>query len=183
MRRDRKTVEDELLVIAAKRGDAEALDALIRRWQERLLGFIASLCGDRGLAEDLLQETCLGIARGIRKLKDPAAFPKWSFTLASRRYADHVRREVRRREAYSDLRDEVDRAAVAAGSSELEIRLSEALDSLSSGDRQLLCQAYIEEIPQHELGTMLGIPLGTIKSRLFHARRKLKRRFLNRKKP
>ena len=172
MHRDRKTVEDELLVIAAKRSDAGALDALIRRWHQPLLRFLRSLCGDADTAQDLLQETCIGIARGIRKLKDPAAFPKWAFTLASRRYADFVRKEVRRREAHSTLRDEVDHTPAVP--SELAKRLAEALDGLRPGDRQLLCQAYIEEIPQHELGALLGVPLGTIKSRLFHAKRKLR---------
>lgn len=175
MERTKQDIEDEYLVLSAQQGDRASLNRLLERWQDRLLRLLLSYCHDEAVAWDLLQETLLSIARGLRKLRDPATFRKWVYTLASRRYADYVRREIRRRKATDSLREETQDAPTSpAPTRGIGERVMAALNSLPSEDRHLLCRVYLEDLPQKEVATLLGLPTGTIKSRLFNARRKLK---------
>lgn len=172
MDRSPQTVAEEYLVIAARQGDAEALNDLLRRWEGRLWRFACSLTGDEHDAREVYQETCLGIARGIHRLNDVATFPKWAYTIASRRYADLVRRAGRQRRLRAGIAAEFAEPEAEAGTA--ETRLFEALDSVSAADRRLLCLAYLEEWSHADLASLLGVPAGTVKSRLFHARQRLK---------
>lgn len=175
MERTKQDIEDEYLVLSAQQGDRAALNRLLERWQERLLKLLLSYCHDEAVAWDLLQETFIGIAKGLRKLRDPATFRKWVYTLASRRYADYVRREVRRRETTQTLQAEAaGSAATTSPDRGIGERVLAALNALPAEDRHLLCRVYLEDLPQKEVASLLGLPTGTIKSRLFNARRKLK---------
>ena len=70
------TVLDEMLVLQAKGGDAEALSTLIERWQPRLYRHAVQLTSRHDVAADVTQESWLAVARGIRRLDDPACFPR-----------------------------------------------------------------------------------------------------------
>ncbi|MBG87469.1 MAG: hypothetical protein CMO80_11290 [Verrucomicrobiales bacterium] len=175
MGRSRETVADEFLVIAARQGDGSALNDLLVRWQDRLWRFACSLTQDEHDAREVFQETCIAIARGITRLNDVGTFPKWAYTIASRRYADLVRRNERHRQAKEDCQsDRSDQTDLLPSAGEL--RLHEALDGIALADRRLLCLAYLEEWSHRDLATLLGIPLGTVKSRLFNAKQKLKQK-------
>jgi RNA polymerase sigma-70 factor, ECF subfamily len=173
MRRSKQTVADEFLVIAARQGDVEALGELLERWQDRLWRFVCSLTGDEHDAREVYQDTCIAIARGISRLNDVTTFPKWAFTIASRRYADLVRRAERNRRVKDAIEAEPQSTETEAASPN-EQRLQLALEGLVSTDRRLLCLAYLEEWSHQDLASLLGIPIGTVKSRLHRARQKLR---------
>lgn len=173
-RQDR--LNDELLVLRCQEGDTEAFELLVGRWQRRLWRHAWRLTGDESAAWDAIQETWIGISRGIRRLADAAAFPAWAYQIVSNKCRDSVRRERRRREAaktYSEwMRQEEQEDAVAK---EQHGNLKEALDQLSGLDRAVLSLRYEEGFDTAEIACIMGVPDGTVKSRLFYARQRLRK--------
>lgn len=153
----------------ASEGDARAFDLLYRRWHPKLLRLATRLTRNPDEAQDVMQEAALTMARDIRKLKDPARFSAWACTIVRRRTADHIDKAVRRRavEADTPVRD------VPPGP-EAALSLKQALAQLPETERLMLKLAYLDGFRGPEIAAALGIPIGTVKSRLFKARHALK---------
>ena len=85
---------DEYLVSLSQAGSTEALDGLARRWTPRLLRYAARVLGGSGdaaeSAGDVVQDTWVGVIRGLRGLRDPAQFPAWIYGIATRKCADAI---------------------------------------------------------------------------------------------
>lgn len=153
----------------ASEGDARAFDLLYRRWHPKLLRLAIRLSRNPDEAQDVMQEAALTMARDIRKLKDPARFSAWACTIVRRRTADHIHKAVRRRAVEADMP-----AIDAAPGPEAAFSLKQALAQLPETDRLMLKLAYLDGFRGPEIAAALGIPVGTVKSRLFNARRALK---------
>jgi len=169
-------INDELLVIRAQEGAIEALEALIQRWQDRLWRLAWRLTDDEQAAWDVLQEAWLVISRRIGRLVDPAAFPAWAYRITANKARDWVRRQGRMRradEAYGRGRQEVQ----PLDTDERHGDLRAALAALSGRDRAILSLRYEDGFSTADIAEILEIPAGTVKSRLHHARARL-RRFL-----
>jgi RNA polymerase sigma-70 factor (ECF subfamily) len=169
-------LNDELLVLRCQEGDAEAFELLVGRWQRRLWRHAWRLTGDESAAWDAVQETWVGISRGIVRLADAAAFPAWAYRIVTNKCRDSIRREKRRRaaaETYSERTQREGRAAATA--EEQHSNLKEALDQLSGPDRAVLSLRYEEDFDTAEIASILGVPEGTVKSRLFYARGRLRK--------
>ena len=169
---------DEYLVSLSQAGSREALDGLARRWTPRLLRYAVRVLGGSDSAEaarDVVQETWIGAIHGLRGLRHPAQFPAWIYGIATRKCADAIRANTRRRR--------LDAQAAAAGSSrpvenltsEQQIDLATAIRGLPPIHRAAVHLFYREELSVDEIASVLGIPAGTVKSRLHHARDALKR--------
>jgi len=158
---------DLYLVGLAIEGDRQAFDRLYRRWHPRLLRFAFRLTQKGEDAQDVLQEASLIIARDIHKLRDPTRFAGWAYTILRRRAADHIGRAVRSRQT-------MEAAPEPLASPESELALRQALSQLPEVERLMLTLFYVDGFRGIEIAEALGVPLGTIKSRLFTARRKLK---------
>jgi RNA polymerase sigma-70 factor (ECF subfamily) len=168
---------DEYLVSMSQAGSIEALDGLARRWTPRLLRYAARVLGDSGdaadAARDVVQDTWVGVIRGLRGLRDPAQFPAWIYGIATRRCVDAIRANTRRR------RNEAEAGEVASSgtglTSEQQIDLADAIRGLPPIHRAVLHLFYREDLSVDEIASVLRIPVGTVKSRLHHARDALKR--------
>lgn len=150
-------------------GNARAFDLLYRRWHPKLLRLAQRLTRNPDEARDVMQDAALTMARDIRKLKDPARFSAWACTIVRRRTADHIDKAVRRRSGEADWPE----ASGAAGP-EVALSLKQALARLPEVERLMLSLVYLDGFRGHEIAAALGIPLGTVKSRLFAARQSLK---------
>jgi RNA polymerase sigma-70 factor (ECF subfamily) len=171
-------LSDELLVLRSQEGDAGAFEALVGRWQERLWRHAWRLAGNESVAWDMLQETWIGISRGLGRLADPAAFPAWAYRIISHKCHDWDRRESRRRKAARGYLEHLQQQEPQAAVAENEFAtLKDALESLCGPDRALLSLRYEERFHTAEIALILGVPEGTVKSRLFYARKRL-RKFL-----
>ena len=169
-------LNDELLVLRCQEGDTEAFEALVGRWQRRLWRHAWRLTGDENAAWDVLQEAWIGISRGINRLVDAAAFPAWAYQIVSNKCRDAARREQRRREATETYGEWMQRdGQEAAAAHEQSSSLKEAIEQMSGPDRALLSLRYEEQFDTAEIACILGIPEGTVKSRLFYARGRLRK--------
>jgi RNA polymerase sigma-70 factor (ECF subfamily) len=154
-------------------GNAEAFRALVRRWHGALVRRAQSFTNDREGAMDVAQESWIGIVRGLPGLRDPASFPAWAMGIVANKSRDWVRRERSRRgtaaAAYLDAQPETT----------LDHRVERVRDGLAAlepGQRDVLRRHYLESRSVAEIASELGIPEGTVKSRLHTARNQLRLR-------
>jgi RNA polymerase sigma factor (sigma-70 family) len=163
-------LSDEALVLLAARSQQSALAELYDRYGRPAYGLALRVLRDEALAEDAVQEAFLGVWRtASRFVPERGTARTWILTLVHRRAVDLVRREQRRRT------DPLDSAAEpGAGSVDDEAwlrlqreRVQHALRQLPDQQREALELAYYGGFTQSELAERLGLPLGTIKSRVF----------------
>jgi RNA polymerase sigma-70 factor (ECF subfamily) len=170
-------VLDEYLVSLSQAGSVEALDGLARRWTPRLLRYATRVLGGSAdaseTARDVVQETWIGAIRGLRGLRDPAQFPAWIYGIATRKCADVIRGNQRRR-AFNDRAVAKRTADESAVESEQRIDLAAAIRNLPPMHRAVVHLFYREEFRVDEIASILGVPVGTVKSRLHHAREALR---------
>lgn len=177
MPRTDEDIQDELLVLECQSGDSEALRALYRRWQPRFARHAWCLTAEREAARDVVQDAWLAIVRGLRRLDDPARFRVWAYRIVSNKCADWLRRRLVERRAERELA--AGPAAICSTSetdSEDDVAVMlEALATLPREQRAILSLRYLDGMGIAEIGRVLGVPSGTVKSRLFYARRQLRR--------
>jgi RNA polymerase sigma factor (sigma-70 family) len=171
------TLTDEALLALVARSDEDALAAFYDRYGRVAYGLALRILRDPSLAEDAVQDGFLTAWRTAAAF-DPrrGSASTWLLTLVHRRAVDIVRREDRRRT------DSIDDAPVASGDSTdetAEVReqrrnVQAALAQLPADQRECLELAYYGGLSQSEVGDRLGVPLGTVKSRMFAGLAKLR---------
>ncbi len=168
---------DELLVLDWQSGDEKALRLLFDRWHTRLVRCARRLTQNDDGAADVVQETWLAMIRGIQSLDDPKTFPRWAYRIVTRRASDWIRRRqrFRRREGtQSDYpieeRSVQDGMTASSESIDDADEVAVALARLPEKFRTVLVLRYLEELGVAEIAKVLVEPVGTIKSRLHHAR-------------
>ncbi len=173
MDKARERVIDELLVVRCQEGSRESFDLLIRRWQRRLWRYARRLTGSSDAAWDITQETWIAILRQIRKLGDPAWFGAWAYRIVRNKCADHCRRAGRRRHLADGLADR-QRANDGPPRGGPGDAVAEAVRRLPPERQELLALRYGQDLNILEIAVVLGVPAGTVKSRLHHAREQLR---------
>jgi len=153
---------NELLVLRAQAGDREALEALLAQIQTPLHRYLRNVVADAVLAEDVLQDVLFLIYRKLDWLRDPKVFEAWAYRIASREAFRRLRRLRRLNE--SALEDDV--ADVEETSDALLDALPAHLEALSPASRAVLTLHYMQSMTLQEVADILGISLGTTKSRL-----------------
>src|SRR6476659_9649763 len=172
MRKHHAHLSDEALVALVARGDEDALAELYDRVSRIAYGLALRVLRDERHAEDAVQEAFLQVWRTAAAFRaERAKASTWILTLVHRRAVDLVRREERRR---ADPLDEAARDAATSASAEDSAwlgfereRVQRALSELPDNQREALELGYYGGYSQSELAERLGVPLGTIKSRMF----------------
>lgn len=161
---------DEWLVTRLQAGDRRAADLLARRWHPRLARTARRLLGEDEPALVAVQESWIAILRAIHRLRDPSRFAPWAFGILRRRCIDAIRAAQRDRARIGRSEDEpVQRATADEG-----LAIREAFASLPPDQRLAAQLFFVEGLTLDEIAEAQAVPLGTAKSRIFHARRKLK---------
>lgn len=174
---DKERVYDAYLVASARIGDRQAWQRLVQRWQPRFLGHAYRLLGNADLAAEAAQEAWLEVLRGLAALDDAKAFPAWALRIVSRRCARLISGRQRARQTQTPLTHEQEEVSEGPDTSELHIDLlavQKALNALSPEQQSVIGLFYLEEMSVAEVSLVLDIPPGTVKTRLMHARQKLK---------
>ena len=175
MSKSANDIHDELLVLRCQNNDTAALTELVRRWRRRLLRHAFCLLGEREEAEDVTQEAWIAIVRGITRLKDPALFSGWAFRIVTNKCMDTLRRNRRIEKVDEFLMVSEMTDANVEGEQIATQLIQESLRKLPGSAQAILSLKYMEDRSISEISQIMGIPLGTVKSRLFAAREKLKK--------
>ena len=169
-------IELELLVLRAQAGEREAWSALVRAVSPALSRHAARLTGDPEGARDVAQEAWLAITKGLRRLNDPARFAGGAHRIVANKSADWVSKRAADRKAIAPLAHE----PKGPGGDEPGDRrervelLRRAINGLPSEDRALLALAEREGLRTRHIAEALGLPTGTVKSRLHRLRAQLR---------
>lgn len=177
MRRDTERIFDEYLAACARAGDRASFGRLAARWQPKLLGHAYRLTGDGELARDIVQDSWADIVKGLPGLRDTSVFPAWAFRIVTRRAADAIRRAQSRRRVEAAFLAEpqpTDQSAAAIEAQADAVPLNQAMAALPPGQRAAIGLHYSEGFSVAEIAAALSVPAGTVKTRLMHARRKLR---------
>ncbi|HOT97272.1 MAG TPA: sigma-70 family RNA polymerase sigma factor [bacterium] len=169
------------LIRAAQDGDRDAVSRLVSIHTRELYSLLLYLCGNRSLAEDLTQETFLRALQALKKYQFRAPFRAWLFRIAVNLYRDERRRHQVRKPVEHDVSDEENMHlytadpgpdAVAEHNEQVQA-LHKALALLPRTLRTVVVMRDLQELSYTEIGEALGWPTGTVKSRLFRARKEL----------
>lgn len=174
--------ETELRLVARlKARDPSAFEAVYEEFRPRLFSFLVRLSRRRDVAEDLLEETWLRLARHCQDLADGSCLAAWLFTVARNLYASWCRRLAVDNERLSELTPAWPLAAPgetpfeAAARSESERRIETALARLPLRYREVLLLIAVEGFSPSEAASCLGLPPQTLRKRLQRARKSLVR--------
>lgn len=165
---------NEYRVVAAQAGDRAAWAQLARHWESRMIAHAYRLTGDREMARDAAQQAWGEIVKGLPGLQDARAFPAWAFRITSRACAKEIGKQVRDRDLKAAYASEpLETATPPDEPSEADV-LQAAIRQLPAGERAAIALYHFEEMRVAEVAVALAIPAGTVKTRLMHARRKLR---------
>ena len=168
------------LVRRLQRGEAAALTWTFHQHHTAVRAFAQRLVGDVEAAEDLVQEVFIALPGAIGRFRGDAALLTFLLSITVNRARNHVRAATRRRAAVRRFAREPERAGenpeheVSRG--QLGARLMRALDDLPLDQRVVVVLSEIEERSSVEIATIVGAPEGTVRTRLHHAKRKLRDR-------
>jgi RNA polymerase sigma-70 factor (ECF subfamily) len=168
-------IYERLLVLRCQAGDGAAFGELVERYGPRLRYFLRKMLRDAGAAEDALQEVWLDAYRALPRLAAPGAFPAWLYRVARCRAYRVLRRRGR---PHVPLEEAQEAEAPADGeefSAEDAARIHAALEWLAPEHREVLVLRFLEDMSYEDVARVTGCALGTVKSRLYHAKRALRR--------
>ena len=161
-------IKNQLLVMAAQDGDAEAMKKLVCQWQKKLWQYVFRLTSNSQATWDITQQCWLDIIKGIKKLNDPACFKAWAYRIATNKSIDWLKNK------YKGPHINLDAIEIGCCQKEDDWRVKELVQKLKNDSRAVLNLYYFEQLSIPEISIALEIPQGTVKSRLFKARRELK---------
>ncbi|QAA77206.1 MAG: sigma-24 (FecI-like) [Candidatus Bipolaricaulis sibiricus] len=161
--------DEEQLVARVAEGDGDAFRTLYERYADRVFRYALTLLWDRHLAEDVMQETMVAAWKGAGQFEGRSRVSTWLFGIA-RHQAFRARRSDAKGQRVPEETDEVPDPAPLL---EREMHVQRAVESLPPEQREVVYLAFYEGLPYEEIARVQGVPEGTVKSRMFHAKRKL----------
>jgi RNA polymerase sigma-70 factor (ECF subfamily) len=151
------------------------LEELVRTWERPLLYYIRRLVHDETEAWDILQKTWLRVLRGISELIDPRSLSPWLFRVARNTAFSHTRLRQPMHEPLTHQEALVNGQPSEQFEYEDAEQVHRALLSLSLPHREVLTLFFLEDLSVEEVATVLGVPPGTVKSRLHYAKAALRK--------
>lgn len=183
---------DVYLVERALDGDIVGFEKLVSRYQNKLLGYVARMTnGDRDEAEDIVQESFIKAYRSLDGFRGQSSFSTWIYKIATNLCIDHARARKRRPQSAYSLDEPFDKDEEKGGREiaddrfepgkgverdEMRQLVRETVAAMPEKQRQVLVMCDLQGLSYEEISANLDIPLGTVKSRIFHARADLARR-------
>lgn len=185
MMREKSNILDEWLVLKAQEGDRKAFRQLVKKWHKKLLyqSYIRTKNWEQ--SEDIVQDVWQWLVVHLDRLNDVNKFSSWVRTIVDRRSIDWLRKHQTERineKQYVNGVDQIDNISItdfadstSASSEGLIKAMENTLEQLNPDSKLILVLYYLESNSIESIAGILSIPKGTVKSRLFHAREKLKK--------
>lgn len=175
-------ITDAELVRQARRGDDNALEMLLRRYQDPLYGYLLRMLKNRQDAEETVQAAFLIAIRSLSRYREQGRFKAWLFRIAHREALRVLRRTKRRREIFEQGADSTVDEGIdpqpqpdeAAEAGEKRQRLETALGTLPAVEREVVLLRMKEDLTFKEIAKLTGCPLGTALGRMRNALRRLR---------
>lgn len=183
---------DAYLVERTLDGDIAGFEKLVSRYQNKILGYVARMTnGDREEAEDITQEAFIKAYRNLDSFRGQASFSTWLYKIATNLCIDRARTKKRRpQQAYSldepfeqgeegggrEIADSRFEPSKGVERDELRSLVRQTVAEMPEKHRQVLIMCDLQGMAYENIAEVLSIPLGTVKSRIFHARADLARR-------
>lgn len=172
---------DGPLVERARRGDADAFDEIVRRYGDRLVNYIRAMLWQHADAEDVAQEVFIRAYRALGRFRGQSSFKTWLYQIATNTARTHLAKRRGRAEdpvgSFSQ-NDAVSARAVSPDDVEARVvqrdRIDRALAALPEDQRQAVVLRDVEGFDYREIAAMLDIPIGTVESRIFRGRQRLR---------
>ena len=163
-----------------REGDADALQILMEKYQQRVFALVFGIVRDRHEVEDVAQEVFLKVFLRISAFDGRSKFYTWLYRVAANTAKDHVKKRRRRPalplEEDAGIPDESGGPTQAAVVSERRVMVREAIAALPTRYREVLALRELEGMTYNEIAQVLRLSIGTVESRLHRARARLKRR-------
>ncbi|MEN8255943.1 MAG: sigma-70 family RNA polymerase sigma factor [Verrucomicrobiota bacterium] len=177
---------DEELVLKSQQGDMHAFDELVERYHGKIYGLTYNMTSNREDAEDLTQEVFVKAFEALPRFRGKSSFYTWLYRIAVNKTINYRKKRNRKRALSLDQfdqeikTDETYHDLTAKGSplrnislSELQEKLNEALQHLSEKHRTVVVMHDMQGIPHDEIAKVVKASVGTVRSRLFYARRQM----------
>ena len=167
-------IAEQLLLLRCQLGDNDALAELIRRYQTPLHGYIENLINASDFVDDISQDTWLTVIRQIRTLRNLHAFQVWMYRIARNKALKKLGKQK-----FVPLCDDnipVQNTQQDSLLSTINIAdLRHGLTKLSIHYREILLLHFFQHMSYQQISDIVGCPVGTVKSRLYYAKRELKK--------
>ncbi len=178
------------LVTRAASGREDGFEELVRRYQRPIAAYVYRMVGDYEAALDLTQEVFIKVYNSLRRYRSEFKFSTWIYKIAHNSAVDHLRRQGGREQALLrefdgeqyDLPIESHRPSPEQESERAERRaeIEQVVSQLPSAYRELVVLRHSHDLSYDEIAEVTGLPLGTVKNRLFRAREVMRREFVGR---
>jgi RNA polymerase sigma-70 factor (ECF subfamily) len=177
MKRDTQLARDTWIALRCKLGDPQGFRDLVAELELPLLYYVTKLIGDADLALDVLQGVWTRVFRTVRNLREPAALRTWVYRIARGLALNRVRSETTRQNAEQAAAavQEVGQDSNPQFDAEDIEALHAALDELDEKHREVLVLHFLEDLSIGEIAEIVGVPAGTVKSRIHYAKRAIER--------
>jgi RNA polymerase sigma factor (sigma-70 family) len=173
---DKEAIYNQLLVIRCRQGQEQAWTELVSRWEKPLLYYIRRMIDNEHQAWQVLQETWLHVVKSIDTLKCPEYLPKWLYSICHHKIITYYRQRHREAELHESI---ANRCEIPESECRGQFENAEAihwgLGQIKPVSREVLTLYFLQDLSINEIAEVLDVPAGTIKSRLYYARLKLRK--------
>jgi RNA polymerase sigma-70 factor (ECF subfamily) len=172
---EKQAIYYELLVLRCQQGQKDALEELVRSWEQRLFYYVRRLVEDEQDAWQILQETWVKVLQGIKKLREPRKLPVWLYSIARKTALSHLRTRYSE-QAMLESSEEISNIEDCNSNFTFDNaeQVHYGLGQISLHHRDVLTLFFLRYLSVEEIAQVLHVPVGTIKSRLHYAKRALK---------
>ena len=185
-----KDATDRDLVVTATTGVEGSFEELVRRYQRPISAYVYRMVGDYEAALDLTQEIFIKVYGSLARYRSEFKFSTWIYKIAHNSAVDHLRRNAgRERSLSSGIEGDQYELPIESGSlspeqeserKERKLEIEAVVRSLPSAYRELIVLRHSQDLTYEEIVEVTGLPLGTVKNRLFRAREMMRQQFIGR---
>ncbi len=181
MEKETENIPDRELIRNCQNGNTIAFEKLVRRYYGRAYGIAIMKIRDPDLAFDISQEAFIQVFRNIKRFDLEKSFSPWLYKIVQNLCLNYLRRRKRRWIVFSDLFRSISPIESQPGfveinqfeKNEQQAHLWKALKRLEKFDREIITLRDIQDFSYKEISEILSIPIGTVMSRLYYARKKM----------
>ncbi len=185
-----KSATDRDLVATATTGVEGSFEELVRRYQRPISAYVYRMVGDYEAALDLTQEIFIKVYGSLARYRSEFKFSTWIYKIAHNSAVDHLRRNAgRERSLSSGIEGDQYELPIESGSlspeqeserKERRLEIEVVVRSLPNAYRELIVLRHSQDLTYEEIVEVTGLPLGTVKNRLFRAREMMRQQFIGR---